>query len=808
MGVAVWAAVIVGPLAGLYIPAALTAGEPAGGGPAGSTVLRSFALAGGIAFLSVVLGYVPGRLLGTAGRHRPLLFGLLLTPLLLPRYVLYYAWSLPVSPTTVLGRAMATNPPLARAVGTTTASMVMLLWYWPLAALLIGQGWRNLDDETWRSARLDAGPGRRMLSVALPLLRWPLAMALGVCFVLALSEFGTFHLAGVNTMGTELAVLYQQSFSVHQVARAAWPMAAAAVAMAVLLWRRMRQESTRPPVAPIRSAGDGWRWAAVAMLVASAVGVPVALLIANVDDTRQLRYFWAGHWDGLAWSGLASAVGAVAALLMASAALLVEAGGRAGRWLGGLMHATILLALLLPGSLVAAAIVELAAAMSLPEAIRQGWPMVSAGLAARWTGISLLVLRLARDWRDRHLASMAAADGASKFDAWRLVHLPRNWPLPAAALGLVAMLGLTEVPATMVLLPAGVPNFAQRLLNQMHYARDQQVIASCLMLVGVYAVVAAALAALLWRARSRAAVTMIALCAIAAGLIGCGASSQPSRPKVVGVFGRTGRGQGEFIYPRAIDRGADGTLFVVDKTGRIQHLTAAGEWIGGFRMPLIAAGKPTGLTVGADGNIYVADTHYHRVVVFGPDGAFVRVIGGFGEEEGQFIFPTDVAIADDGRIYVGEYGGNDRISVFSGDGRFLFSFGRLGSGSDGLSRPAALCIDRGRRRLYVADACNHRIVVYDLEGRRTSEFGSVGRGPGQLRYPYDLALLDDGTLVVCEFGNNRLQLFSPQGVSLGTLGEGGRHLGRLAYPWGVTVDARRRAYVVDAGNNRVQVWQL
>jgi len=131
-----------------------------------------------------------------------------------------------------------------------------------------------------------------------------------------------------------------------------------------------------------------------------------------------------------------------------------------------------------------------------------------------------------------------------------------------------------------------------------------------------------------------------------------------------------------------------------------------------------------------------------------------------------------------------------------------------------------MCIDRKRKRLYIADACNHRIAVYGLDGRPPRQgplgpgdklidyIGSIGCRAGQLRYPYDLAMLGDGTLVVCEFGNNRIQLFSPDGRSLAVYGEAGPELGQLAYPWGVAVDKAGRAFIVDAGNNRIQVWQL
>ena len=112
-------------------------------------------------------------------------------------------------------------------------------------------------------------------------------------------------------------------------------------------------------------------------------------------------------------------------------------------------------------------------------------------------------------------------------------------------------------------------------------------------------------------------------------------------------------------------------LAVVDKTGRIQRLTTTGERLLTWRMPATAAGYPTGLTFGPDGNWYVADTHYHRVMVYTPEGRLVRRFGEFGQGDGQFIFPTDVAFAPDGRIFVAEFGGNDRISIFSPEGKFI-----------------------------------------------------------------------------------------------------------------------------------------
>ena len=286
-------------------------------------------------------------------------------------------------------------------------------------------------------------------------------------------------------------------------------------------------------------------------------------------------------------------------------------------------------------------------------------------------------------------------------------------------------------------------------------------------------------------------------------LSGC-ADGGTGADAVTGVFGETGLGHGEFSYPRAIAISPDGLLYVADKTGRIQRFDAEGRWQIQWRMPAFKAGKPTGMTVDRTGRLFVADTHYNRVMVFDRDGKAIGQFGSQGEGDGQFELPTDVAVDADGFVYVSEYGGNDRVSKFTPDWRFVTSFGGPGSGPPELSRPSALAFDK-QGRLWVADACNHRICWFDRSGAFLGAFGTLGEAPGQLKYPYDVSFLHDGTAVVCEYGNNRLQRFDLSGRSLGTWGTAGRKVGQLAYPWGAAVGPDGKVYVVDSGNNRVQV---
>jgi len=765
-------------------------------------VLKSLGLAGIIAALSIALGAIPGKLL--ARSHKPMvLLGVMIIPLVLPRYVQYYAWSLLLSPTTALGEFLSRHPETARFVGTTGAMTVLLLWYWPLAGLLLARGWKNISGTVLEAADLETTRWQRFFHITLPLLWRNIVLCFVVCFILALSEFSTFHLAGVKTIGTSLAVLYELTGSEGAVFKAGWPLVCIALATGYFLHRELIRTDKAETVSKKISLDAGkTEWTLLGILVFISVIMPLLILVTNIRGNQAFINFVKLHSDELGGSLLSSSAAVALACFVAYGAKKLSHYGRWGHLLRGLVYTFIFAGMLLPGSLVGIALLKTANLMGGDWS--QGWWMVSAGQAVRICGIALILLELSHTVDDHHIREMAEIDGAGPWARFWHVHLPRNRHFIGAAFILLLMISVTELPATMILLGAGVPNFAQRLLNQMHYARDDQVIASCLILIFVFIVFSAAAVALLRRAgRSQVFYLLAASCFL---LTGCDKTSGSTEPTVIKMFGSTGRGKLEFVYPRAID--FDGTiLYVIDKAGRIQKISVDGEYLGEYHMPEIEAGKPTGISVGPDGNLYVSDTHYHRVVVFDSQGKVINKFGCLGEGDGEFIYPTDVAFDKNGRIFVSEYGGNDRISVFDKDGVFQYCFGEPGSGEKQFSRPSALCIDPTNDHLYIADACNHRIAVYTLEGKLVRYLGRVGSEPGCLRYPYDLALSDNGDLVICEYGNNRVQILSPQGQSRGIYGRAGRNAGELAYPWGVAVD-QKHAYIVDAGNNRIQAWEL
>jgi hypothetical protein len=347
------------------------------------------------------------------------------------------------------------------------------------------------------------------------------------------------------------------------------------------------------------------------------------------------------------------------------------------------------------------------------------------------------------------------------------------------------------------------------------------------------------------QAPDRAQTRFAAGFAVALGVLwmgGCGDSSAGGGPlRVSWAFGEVGRRAGQFSYPRAID--TDGrSLFIVDKLARVQRLDPRdGASLGEWRMPEWEHGKPVGLCVwapagaGAEPLVFVPDTHYYRVMVYRcdppsrdaahPAGAtLVTSFGAAGTGPGQFLFLTDVAVlpSADGaraeRLYVSEYGGNDRISIWDlqPDGGYAFvrAFGAFGAsreaGAVEFNRPQSIALDLDRRELIVADACNHRIGRLDLDGKLIAWLGGEEAEKtefGRFQYPYGLALLGDGTVMVSEFGGNRLQRVDLEtGESLGVYGRSGDQPGELMAPWGVAA-LGGHVFALDSGNNRVTAFE-
>ena len=250
--------------------------------------------------------------------------------------------------------------------------------------------------------------------------------------------------------------------------------------------------------------------------------------------------------------------------------------------------------------------------------------------------------------------------------------------------------------------------------------------------------------------------------------------------------------------PRSVAVAPNDEVVLLDNGGRVLVYSSGGELRRQWEMPEHDIGRPEGVVVLEDGRIVVCDTHYYRVVVFHPDGSVERMFGSYGNEEGQFVYPVAITADADGNLYVGEYGGNDRIQVFRPDGTFVRQFGSFGTEPGQFQRPSGIAWHDGK--VIVADAVNNRIQKFSDQGDLLGIISSLALG---LNFPYDLGLATNGTFFVIEYGAGRITHMDQSGTVLGRFGTTGRGPEQFVTPWGIGVDSQNRLRIADTGNRRV-----
>jgi sugar lactone lactonase YvrE len=817
--------------------------------PMGRLLVTTFGYAITVAALAALLGWGPGRVLGSAiarrRGHLPLA-ALALFPMFLPAYLVHAAWWM-AWPADSAPYAWAVAHDLVGAMRRATLVLGLACWSWPIPCWCVAWAVARTPAARREMLALDGATRldrmRDRLRSEGPAL---LAGALIVVLVVA-ADTTSFDLAQVFSFANELRALEAQGAAPRVVLGAAAPAVAIAVVGAACVWALLARSAERP-AAGSRAARGAWAMATLVWTATAAA--PIAILAAALfaehpgATLAQFADFFGASLLrcaatslaagaaaaivalGLAWSWAdgspvvramahVQALGWVAVALVPAAAVGIGLEAAYNRDVTVVPRAILDVAPSIGAPVAGNAAGELArrkdvAGLTLADVVYLSPAIIVLGQLARFGFVAALLGRAAARGEARATRDLRRVDGATSIPA----HLKAGGPALLAPIGaagaVVTLLAAGEIAVTVRVHPDAQGSLAGRLLSAIHSQRPETVLVAALVFAAaamIVALAAAALAALRWRSAGAAALALGALLG-AGGCDGGDSAARLGAKEHAHTFGRRGLALGQFQYPRclAIDAERD-ALYVVDKTARVQRFTLAGEAQAEWTMPEQANGRPTGVSVAPDGRVFVADTHYYRVIAFDPSGRELMRFGHYGEGPGEFIYPTDVAFGPEGRLYVAEYGGHDRIQIFDAAGRYLFEFGSFGAEVGQYSRPQSIVFDERGAELYIADSCNHRVVVTDAQGRVLRTIGRPGRGEGELQYPYGVTLLPGDAIAVAEFGNNRIQIFSRDGAPRGLFGGIGTAAGRLRYPWGVD-HADGALYVLDSGNDRVQVTSL
>ena len=187
--------------------------------------------------------------------------------------------------------------------------------------------------------------------------------------------------------------------------------------------------------------------------------------------------------------------------------------------------------------------------------------------------------------------------------------------------------------------------------------------------------------------------------------------------------------------------------------------------------------SPNGIAIADDGSIYVADTFNNKIRKINPDGKSVVVAGstaGFQDGKGaeaKFYFPFGIALDKEGSIYVSDYG-NNSIRKISKDGSVSTLAGSKTAGKEdnqsgtlaSFNSPTDLAIaDDGT--IYISDYANSRIRAILTTGEVTTIAGTDNGwldGVGitaKFHNPVSLAI-HKNTLFITDSNNSRIRRIS------------------------------------------------
>ncbi len=346
------------------------------------------------------------------------------------------------------------------------AVVVMTLGVYPLVYLPVAASLRAADPGQEEVARsLGVGRLRTFLRVTLGQAR---GAVLGGCVLVALTllaEYGAFEILDFHTFTTQIFTEFQVSFDVPSAAALSLVLVvlgALVLGVDALARGRDRVARTGPlaqRVAHRHRLGRATAPVVVAFaaLVGLALGVPIASSVywmfeGGAHSLAGVSLVAATGYTVL-YSGAAAALATVMALPVAL--LAVRHRGRAGRFL----ERTTYLVLAVPGLVIALALSYFSERYADGFAYQTA-PLLVLAYAILFFPLALVGVRASVARAPTNLEDVARSLGQGQLAVLRRVTLPLIGPGLAAAFSLVFLAGVTELTATLILVPTGVQTLA------------------------------------------------------------------------------------------------------------------------------------------------------------------------------------------------------------------------------------------------------------------------------------------------------------------------------------------------------------
>jgi len=179
----------------------------------------------------------------------------------------------------------------------------------------------------------------------------------------------------------------------------------------------------------------------------------------------------------------------------------------------------------------------------------------------------------------------------------------------------------------------------------------------------------------------------------------------------ISKWGGFGKDDGYFKSPRGITISNDDLVYIVDSgNARIQKFTLDGEYVSQFGQSGKKGGNfvtPVDIAINSD-KIYVTDPNQNKIVVFDLEGNFQKI---FNDRVGGYpVYPEGIAFDEKNNFYIVDYR-NNRIIHYNEFGNALSMFGQMGNDNGNFKFPKDVAISNDGY-LFVTDTQGHRVQKF------------------------------------------------------------------------------------------------
>ena len=179
----------------------------------------------------------------------------------------------------------------------------------------------------------------------------------------------------------------------------------------------------------------------------------------------------------------------------------------------------------------------------------------------------------------------------------------------------------------------------------------------------------------------------------------------------ISKWGGFGKDNGFFKSPRGITVSDDESVYVVDSgNARIQKFTLDGEFISGFGQSGKRGGNfvtPVDIAINSD-KIYVTDPNQNKIIVFDLEGNLENIFN--DSIGGKPIYPEGIIFDEEDNFYIVDYR-NNRIIHYNEFGVSLSIFGQMGNDNGHFKFPKDVAISNDGY-LFITDTQGHRIQKF------------------------------------------------------------------------------------------------